>query len=248
MRRALTLALSIGMILAMTSPAHALDVLTKVRIAGVQVFDDGRARVAFEYICPGGYDYHALITDARVSQPGGAGASTSFNDEVVCDGTTHRLVKTLRSTTGEPFVSSHLTRIFFDLVLMADSAPWPGALSARENVSFAPGGARLAFDVNFRRVWVSDLGKVKTRFTYKCPTGVVYDEGDVDTVEIKWFQTQPGAGDIGNQEDLVSDLVCDDTLHTVVKSESNQPSYSPAFPIRVQIDFGITQGLTVLPE
>ena len=254
-RRILILALSIGVLLAITSPAQgALNVLSKVRIASLQVFDDGRARIAFEYTCPD-YDYEALETIAAVGQvkPGGLhpGASIPFGDEVVCDGTTQRLVKTLRSTSGEPYDPALSSSAAVSFSISSDSDPWPGRLYGSANDRFLPGGARLHFDIRFRRVWVNDLGHVKTRFTYTCPTGTVYDEEDLDTVKIRWGQVtsegQPGGG-IGQSRTLAYDLVCDDTMHTVVKSSADDTLFSPAFPIHVSVDLrAASRRLSVLP-
>ena len=231
-RRTLILALAVGMLLGMMSPAQAaLNVLSKARIVSLQVFDDGRARFSFEYTCPD-YDYQVLEAWAAVSQFPGVqpSANITFNDEVVCDGTAQRLVKTLRSTSSEPNPALR-TSSGVRLSIRSDSDPWPGTLDSMATARFASGGAREHFDIRVRRVWVNDLDNVKTRFTYTCPTGAGFDEEDADNVEIRWSQTtsegQPGGG-AGQSETLWNVLVCDDTMHTVVMSD-NDRLFSPSF-------------------
>lgn len=252
MRRILVLALVVGLLHAITSPAQgALNVLSKARIASVQIFDDGRARVVAEYTCPN-YDYHADDpTSFWISQPsapgtsgGGSSATIPFSDEIVCDGTIQRLVKTVRSASAYPFDPTRPSRANIHLWLHSDSDPWPGLdyIAAQDLVGFMPGGASDGYDLKFRRVWINDLGTLKTRLTYACPTGVVYDEDDIDILFISWAQhhdgPRPGTG-VSGSDHLVGDLTCDDTPHTIVTS-TRVPGFLPELPI--QVEFNLKYG------
>ena len=246
-RRILAIVAAVGIVVVMTTPANALEVVTKVRVARVEILSGGNARVTFRVTCPA-YDYqvHQATVHVGQSNPGhpSPSASTTFSEDVVCDGTTRRLVKTLVSTTGQPFGPSLYTSARLALVLSSESDPYPGYFHADDVARFLPSGAREA-DVTIERVWVNDRGWVKTRFTYYCPTGQVFDENDDDTIEIVWGQSQP-TQDVVIGEGLWSDLVCDGTPHTIVKSEGG--GFSPAYPVVVDVHAGSFFQIVVLPQ
>jgi hypothetical protein len=170
----------------------------------------------------------------------------------MCDGTEQRLVKTLRSTTSAPFNPALRTGAGVRFRIRSDSDPWQGDLHATDSTQFENVATRVHYDVQFRRVWVNDLGRVKTRLTYVCPTGVVYDRDDIDTVWIAWSQTHdetanPPAYGASNSDNL-EDVVCDDTVHTIVKSSSHT-DFLPGLPIVVEWEAkGFVRVRTVLPE
>ena len=247
-RRVLALVVAVGIVFAMTTPANALEVVTKVRVARVEILSGGKARVTFRVTCPA-YAYQVHEATVYVGQadslpsPSPAG-STTFSDNVICDGTTQRLVKTVLSTTGRPFDPSLPAFARLDLALSSETDPYPGYFHANDWARFLPGGAREA-DVTIERVWVNDRGWVKTRFTYYCPTGQVFDEDDDDIIEIQWGQFLPTHA-VGHGETLWSDLICDGTPHTLLKSEGG--GYSPAYPVEVDVRASSRLQIVVLPQ
>jgi hypothetical protein len=226
--------------------AQASQALVDVRHLHVRWMDNSGVRVAFAYRCPGGYGYRPVGppgTELLVSQfqPSEVYSQKTYRSDVVCDGTTRRVVRNVRPPAGERFLPAYLLHVDVDLNVRSPSAPYPGILSGREfdTVSISSSGtATLAADMRLGQVRASQSGRrIVVGVSYHCPNGWFVDvQDDVDWADISGGQDRTGASDVGFWAPLGDDVVCDGTEHTIVKRINPQGGarWSPSLPVELQ--------------
>jgi len=245
-KRVIAVVLSVGLAV-VASPAQAAEKLVDARLRYVRLLANGSVRVAFEYVCPGRYDYRALgfpATLLTVYQIEASGhqvyAQKTFRDAVVCDGTMQTLIRSFRPPEGETFDPALLLTVELDLTVRSDSDPYPGTLRAREVDTFSltsDGAATRAADLRVEGVRLNDRGMLVFVVSYRCPTGWFVDVADdSDWADIAGVQNRPGLNDPTFWAPLGDDIVCDDASHVIVKRLSDQQGIGFTRSLPVQFE------------
>ncbi len=221
MRRILAV-MSVGLFLAMATPAVALDTLIDARFDSVRLTPNGSIRVALEYSCPEGYQEPGESW-FYVMQQVGAGEGQfdqTFGDSIVCDGNTQTVVRKFPPLEGRPWDPTLFTVVEMNLVVRVNDDP-VSTLQGMEVDTFRLHGLEEATrpgDIHINRVRMNERGALVVTMTYRCPKGWFVDvEDDSDWAELSISQGDPSTGSYLNLgAPLGEDILCDGTPTTLV--------------------------------
>jgi hypothetical protein len=226
--------IALAMMLAIAHPAHAgTSKLIEADITSARLMENGSVRVEAMYWCDEGYG-STPPEDRRAKMffQHPQGYSETTNDEAICDGTTHTLVKRLRSVDGQEIDERLPVSVYFSVeVGHSPSNPYPGGLSALEADAIwltGDGATSIMADIELGQLRLNDRGRFVVRLAYQCPTGWYVDsEDDVDWADIELRQIRSRDTSWDAWRTLAYDIVCDGTLHTVVKRIRAAPRSRP---------------------